>query len=141
MLLGMFIALAAATPAGDVAPLPPALAAAARAYDEAQVKGDKAALEALLADDYRLVNSGGRVETKAQFIADLTAPDFTMAPFTVEQPIARVWANGAVLGGASALSGTDGGKPYAARLRFADVWAKRDGKWQVVFTQAGRAAA
>ncbi|HEU4959383.1 MAG TPA: DUF4440 domain-containing protein, partial [Sphingomonas sp.] len=40
--------------------LPPDLAAAAEAFDKAQVKGDRAALERLLADDYLLVNSQGQ---------------------------------------------------------------------------------
>jgi hypothetical protein len=39
------------------------------------------------------------------------------------------------------LKGVDGGKPFSARLRFMDVWAKRGGKWQVIFTQATRVPA
>ncbi|MFW2850807.1 nuclear transport factor 2 family protein [Sphingomonas sp. TX0543] len=120
------------------APLPADLAEAVRAYDAAQVKGDRIALERLLADDYTLVNSGGAIETRAELIRDYTAPGFTLEPFTVEQPIEKVWANGAVMGGVALLRGTDSGKRYEARLRFADVWAKRDGRWQVIYTQASR---
>jgi hypothetical protein len=32
--------------------------------------------------------------------------------------------------------GSDRGKPFTMRARFVDVWAKRDGRWQVIFTQA-----
>ena len=46
-----------------------------------------------------------------------------------------------LLGGVATLKGTDGGKPYSVRLRFMDVWQKRGGRWQVVFTQATRAPA
>jgi|SRR5690242_16475677 hypothetical protein len=119
--------------------LPPDLAAAARAFDEAQVKGDGAALERLLADDYLLVNSQGQTETKADFIRDYTAPGFSFAPFTIQKPVEKVWATGAVLGGVVDAHGTSGGKPYAIRMRFADVWAKRNGKWQVIYTQARHA--
>jgi hypothetical protein len=50
-----------------------------------------------------------------------------------------VWATGAVLGGVVDAHGTSEGKPYAVRLRFVDIWAKRDGKWQVIYTQARHA--
>lgn len=121
--------------------LPPDLAEAARAFDQAQVKGDGAALRALLADDYLLVNSRGERENKAEFIRDYTAPGFTFDPFTIEQPVTQVWATGAVLGGVVDAHGMSDGKPYAMRLRFSDVWAKRNGKWQVIYTDASRAPA
>ena len=121
--------------------LPPDLAAAAKAYDAAQMHSDKAELERLLAPDYRLFNSGGEVQDKASFIADSVAPGFHMNPFHVEEPLEQVLGDTALLGGVATLSGTDGGKPFTARLRFMDVWAKRGGKWVVVFTQATRVPA
>jgi ketosteroid isomerase-like protein len=123
------------------APLPPDLATAAKAYDLAQMHGDKAELERLLAPDYRLFNSGGQVRDKASFIADSVAPGFHMAPFKVEEPLEQVMGDTALLGGVATLSGTDSGKPFKARLRFMDVWAKRGGHWVVVFTQATRVPA
>jgi len=119
--------------------LPPDLAVAARAFDEAQVKGDGIALERLLADDYLLVNSQGKTETKADFIRDYTAPGFSFAPFSIQKPVEKAWATGAVLGGMVDAHGTSGGKAYAIRMRFADIWAKRNGKWQVIYTQARHA--
>jgi hypothetical protein len=118
--------------------LPADLAAAAADYDRAQVKGDKALLNRLLADDYRLVNGGGQVESKDQFIAESVDPAFTLDPFVVENPIETVWSDGAVLAGEVHLSGKDHGKPFRAHFRFADVWRKRDGQWQVVFTEVTR---
>lgn len=121
------------------AELPPDLAAAAHAYDLAQVRSDRAELERLLADDYRLFNSAGHVQDKAAFIADSTAPGFHMEPFVVEEPLETVRGDTALLGGVATLKGTDGGQAFTARLRFMDVWAKRDGQWRVIFTQATRA--
>jgi ketosteroid isomerase-like protein len=119
--------------------LPPDLAAAVAAYDKAQIDGDRAQLERWVADDYLLLNSSGKLETKAELIADYTAPGFDLEPFTVEQPVEKVWPDGAVMGGVATLRGTDGGKRYELRLRFADVWAKRGGRWQVVYTQVAKA--
>jgi ketosteroid isomerase-like protein len=118
--------------------IPRDLARAVRAYDEAQVHGDRAALNGLLADDYLLINSRGLHESKRQLIADYTAPGFTLKPFRVEDAVAKVWLGSAIMGGVATLEGTDSGQPYKVRLRFADVWAKRGGRWQVVYTQASR---
>lgn len=136
---GLFLMLNAS--AAWSAALPPDLAAAAKAYDLAQMHSDRAELERLLAPDYRLFNSGGQVQDKASFIAGSVAPGFHMAPFKVEEPLEQVMGDAALLGGVATLSGTDGGKPFSARLRFMDVWAKRGGHWVVVFTQATRVPA
>lgn len=36
--------------------------------------------------------------------------------------------------------GLDHGKPFIFHARFVDVWAKRDGRWQVIFTQINNAS-
>jgi hypothetical protein len=117
------------------APLPADLGQAAKAYDQAQLTADPAALGRLLADDYLRVSDTGANATKAQFIAERTDPDYRPGPFSVDESITRVWADGAVMGGVTVLSGTDHGKPLSGRIHFADVWAKRGGRWQVVYTQ------
>lgn len=118
--------------------LPPDLAQAAADYDQAQIKSDGAALQSLLADDYELVNGACKIYSKAEFIADSTAPGATLEPYTVKNEINRVWSDGAVLSGEVTLKGMDAGKPFTIRTRFADVWRKPDGKWQVVFTEVTR---
>ena len=121
--------------------VPADLARAAVAFDLAQVKGDSAALKRLLADDYLLINSQDKREDKAQFIADYTAKGFTMEPFAIDDQVIKVWADGAVLGGAVTMKGMSDGKPYAVRIRFSDIWAKRDGKWRVIYTHANQVVA
>lgn len=134
--LVVMLALAGASAAS----LPDDLARAAKEFDDAQMHKGGKALERLLADDYVLVNSRGLVETKANFIADYTAASFNLDPYVVREPIERVWNDGAVLGGLVTLSGTNDGKPFRVDIRFADIWTKRNGQWQVVYTGATRAA-
>lgn len=124
--------------AADAADLPADLAKAVKDYDEAQVHGNKAELQRLVADDYTLVNSSGRVQDKAGLIADYTTPGYKIEPFEIQQPVEKVWSDGAVMGGVVDLRGVDGGKPFAVTLRFADIWAKRNGKWQVVYTHVSK---
>jgi ketosteroid isomerase-like protein len=118
--------------------LPKELVDAVADYDAAQVNGDRAELERLVADDYVLVNSSGKVQSKADLIADYTTPGYKIEPFKVLEPVENAWGDGAVMGGLVHLKGIDGGKPFAVTLRFADVWAKRHGKWQVVYTHVSR---
>jgi ketosteroid isomerase-like protein len=115
--------------------IPQELARAIVDYDNAQIRGDRGALERLLADDYVLVNSHAQIENKAALIHDYTAPGSTLMPYVVEEKIVKIWADGAVLAGAVTLQGTSDGAPFKGRIRFADVWQKRGMKWQVIFTE------
>ena len=119
--------------------VPPDLAAAVHAYDKAQIDGNRAELERWVADDYVLVNSSGKVENKSKLIADYTAPGFDLEPFTVEQPVEKAWKDGAVMGGVATIRGSSDGQRFEMRLRFADIWAKRSGRWQVIYTQVAKA--
>jgi ketosteroid isomerase-like protein len=114
--------------------IPADLAARVHAYDEAQVKGDRAALEDLVADDYVLIDSRGQRQSKADLIRDYTKAGFKLEPFVVEEPVELAWSDGAVMGGVARLRGVDDGQAYDVRLRFSDIWAKRQGKWRVVYT-------
>jgi hypothetical protein len=118
--------------------LPADLAKAAHAYDEAQVHSDKAALERLLADDYVLHNSGGQRQDKQSFIADQIAPGYKLEPFVVEEKVEKVMGDAALLGGVARARGTAGGEAFDVKLRFVDVWQKRNGRWVVVMSQATR---
>ena len=130
--------LASLLAAASVA-LPADLAKAAHDYDAAQVKSDRAELERLIADDYQLHNSGGQVQDKRSFIADQIAPGYKLEPFVIEEKVEKVMGDTAILGGVAQAKGTSGGEPYSVRLRFIDVWARRGGRWVVVFSQATRA--
>jgi len=136
-LLGLLSLLLAAL-ASLASELPADLAKAVKDYDEAQIKGDGAELDRLIADDYVLMNSSGRMQSKAQLIADYTTPGYKIEPFEILEPVEKVWSNGAVMGGLVHLRGVESGKPFAITLRFADIWAKRDGRWRVIYTHVSR---
>ena len=62
--------VAGASDADPHAQLPAELRQAAADFDRAQLHSDAAELQRLLADDYVLYNSQGRIEDKADFIRD-----------------------------------------------------------------------
>ncbi len=114
--------------------LPPALAAAAREYDRAQVAGDRAALERLVADDYMLMRGNGELADKKRLIEIVAGDGVKNNPYKIEKPFQRHYGSIVILGGWVHLTGTDHGTPYMQNSRFEDTWTKRNGKWQVVFT-------
>lgn len=114
----------------------PALARAAQRYDWAQEgKGNRAELEKLVADDYVLVRASGKVTDKAGLIALVCDPHGYTNPYTVETPLVRDLGSTVILGGWVNLTGTDNGKPFQQKARFADIWHKGAKGWQLAFTQ------
>ena len=120
---------------GDYRGLPKDLAAAATAYDIAQFKSDRAALDRWLADDYVMAGPDGQNQNKADLIRGMTAPGHKTISVSLTMTVRKWWGDGAVLGGIVDARGLERGKPTALHARFVDIWAKRGGRWQVVFTQ------
>ena len=118
--------------------LPLDLAKAVKDYDRAQFSNDIPELKRLVSDDYVLVNSDATVENKQKVLADHGLPGFRIDPYVVEQAVEKVWDNAAVIGGLAHLSWTQGGEHQARLVRIAHVWAKRNGRWQVTYTQVTR---
>jgi hypothetical protein len=114
----------------------PALAAAAQRYDWAQEgEGNRAELEKLVADNYVLVRASGKVTNKAGLIELVCHPGSYTNAYTVETPFSRDLGSTVILSGWVKLSGTDNGKPFAQKARFADIWHKSPKGWQLTFTQ------
>jgi ketosteroid isomerase-like protein len=110
--------------------------AAAQAFDDAQLHGDRAVLERMLAPDFLLVRGSGRIGGKADFIAGFTDPKSHLEPFEItDRLFIRPSPDTAIVGGEARVRGTDNGKPLAEHFRYSDVFAKRNGQWVVVYTQ------
>jgi len=103
--------------------------------DVATRSKDKAALERLIASDFVFVRGSGRVGDRADVVATFTSP--TMAVTEVKNDERKFFDLGdTVLVSAKVqLSGTEEGKAFVENFRGVDVWAKRNGAWQVVYTQ------
>ena len=131
------LALLTSAPAAAQAPLDNAdIRAAAQAFDDAQLHGDRAVLERMLAPDYLLVRGSGRIGDKKDFIDGFTDPNAHLDPFDIKDRLfIRPSADTAIVGGEAWVSGTDHGKPFKQHFRYSDTFAKRNGSWVVVYTQ------
>lgn len=138
------ITLAAAAPilaaacVATGAELPADLANAVSAYDRATVSNDTAALSELVADDYVLVNSDSSLQDKQSYLGDFRVPGFRLEPYTIQQPISKVWGDTALFGGILPLAWTQDAVRNSRLLRIAHVWTKRDSRWRLAYTQLTR---
>ena len=129
--------LALAAPAvGQVHPDNAEILAAAQAFDDAQLHGDRAVLERMLAADYLLVRGSGRVGDRKDFIDGFTDPKSHLEPFQItDRLFLRPSPDTAIVGGEARVRGADDGKPFSQHFRYSDVFARRNGQWVVVYTQ------
>ncbi len=110
--------------------------AAAQAFADAQLHGDRATLERMLAPEFLFVRGSGRVGDRRDFIDGFTAPGHRLEPLTTANPLLlRVSGDVAIVGGEAWIKGNDGGTPIAEHFRYSDTFARRDGRWVVVYTQ------
>jgi ketosteroid isomerase-like protein len=106
----------------------------------AMVKGDKAALERLLADDLTYTHSSALFESKAEFIKSVTsgAIDYvSVTPSETDWKV-RIDGNIAIVNGLAAVNVVDSGKDLKFRLRFTTVHRNQGGRWQLASWQATR---
>ena len=100
---------------------------------EATLQNDLVANDRLLADNWVNVNPDGSVTTKAKLIELLKAGSFKILSIENDEVVVRVYGDGAVVTGRSTTKRAGQGDDIVTRqVRFTRVYAKQQGKWQVV---------
>jgi len=128
-------ACASPPPADDRAQLVAKLYMQADLWDKAIVRKDRAAIEANMADDFRQIDSGGNVETKASFVDDLMSPELHIDPYAIEEFDVRIYGNVALLSGRTRMTGRFQGKPFNSHYRYIDIYVRRGEQWKIVSVQ------
>ena len=95
-------------------------------WTEANIKGDKQALEKILADDY-VDNEDNSARTKREYI-DSTKPDTSVENWEVYDVTVNQTGDRAVVSGRLKQETTDGSESY----EFVDTFVWRDHRWQAV---------
>lgn len=104
-------------------------------WNRALESKDIKALDLLLADTLKSVDIDGSMQTKAEFLASIKAPDYhPPAQSVTEQGSVDVYGDSAVVVGIFRTTSVDKGKKYVKRERFVDTWAKINGTWRCVAT-------
>jgi ketosteroid isomerase-like protein len=108
------------------------------AWDKAIVRKDKAAIAGNMSEDFRQIGSNGDVADKEEFVRDLTSPDITIDPYTVEGFNVRVYGNVALLSGRTHMTGRQEGKPFKTQYIYIDIYRRINGEWKVCSVQTTR---
>ena len=105
-----------------------------RGFVEAAKQRDMAFFDRHVAKEYVQIVDGKPVDFRAQ-LADLKAGLLRMESAALRDMRARVFGDAAIVSLAGEATGTYRGKPFADGSRGVDFFAKRDGRWQVVYSQ------
>ena len=108
-----------------------------REWNDASVKRDASWFERNYAFDASDISSRtGGIMTKAQAVADVRTDKTVLQSLDLSELNIRTEGNTAVVTGVNRVVGRDAqGKAIDRRVRFTDVFIKRDGRWQVWATQ------
>jgi hypothetical protein len=131
-------ACAAALLAGPALAQDAALAARDASWNTLRQSGDVAGLDALVDPSFVLVHSDGRVQYKADYLAELRDRKRVNGEIRNEGVSYRQYGDTAIVNGTSVQSAVSDGKPWSGRFRFTRVW-RLDGKaWRLVSSHSSR---
>jgi len=124
------------------------LAANAESADEAAVKkavddltkamlaADKPKLEALVSDQLSYGHSGGKIETKAEYVGVIAGKKTIYKSITLSEPTVTVAGNNAIARHTFAAEVEADGKPSSPKIGVLQVWVKDGGTWKLLARQA-----
>lgn len=107
---------------------------------DAMAAKDIAALNELIADDLIYCHSSARLDTKASLIGNMQSGSTVYHSVVPSDVKAQDLGDAVVLTGIAHIKVNSGGKAMDFGVRFTDVWAKRNGKWQMVAWQSTKTA-
>jgi hypothetical protein len=113
-------------------------AAAAERLRLAMIDPSRPALDALVADDLSYGHSGGRIDTKASFVADLLDGKSDFVTIAITDQTVKLSQDVAVIRHTLTGQTLDGGKPGNVTIKVLQVWQRQDGQWRLLARQAVR---
>jgi ketosteroid isomerase-like protein len=106
------------------------------AWANALVKRDHAALENLIADEFRGTDSWGSASNKQQEIAPSKSGEYMVQSYKFSELKVHVYGDVATVIGVNLIAAAYKGRNIGGRYRFTDVFVKRDGRWQCVLAHS-----
>jgi ketosteroid isomerase-like protein len=102
----------------------------------AWLENDRETIDAVLADDWTVIDPSGRVLTKAQIMEEaFESGARKIEAGSIDEVKVRTFGDFAVVTGRTTAAGSYLGISFSVTLRFTDVCEKRGADWQVVASQ------
>jgi len=129
MVLGVAVAQQkSATPSGEEAELK----ALEQKWNDAYLKGDSTALDAILAETFISTDAEGKVSTKAETLAHLKSGQTKYQTSQVDDMKVSVYGDTAVVNGRWKGKFVEKRKPVNGTERFTDTYVRQNGQWRCV---------
>ena len=103
---------------------------------EAMCQKDIATLNEVLADELVYTHSTARLDTKQSLIGGMESGTTVYTSIEPSDVKAQDCGSAVVLTGSAQIHVISRGRPNSFGVRFTDVYANRDGKWQMVTWQS-----
>ncbi|HWT00587.1 MAG TPA: nuclear transport factor 2 family protein [Pyrinomonadaceae bacterium] len=103
-------------------------------WNDANIKGNKAAVRRILADEFRGVGADGSVQNKEQLLASMK-PEPMIKSLKLSDLKISLAGDTVVLTGLNTATSTRG---QVLKFRFTDTFLWRDGRWQAISSQASQ---
>ena len=98
-----------------------------RVWAQAYISKDPQALERILDDAFVNVDSDGKLQDKADVLAEVRTS--AASQFLTESMAVYLHGKTAIVTGVFVVKGVEHGKPFAERERFVDTWFCKKGQW------------
>jgi ketosteroid isomerase-like protein len=105
---------------------------------QAMAEKDFATLNAVLADDLIYTHSSARLDSKQSLLGTMQSGATVYTSVEPSEVKAQDLGDAVVLTGVAQIKVVSNGKPNAFGVRFTDIYAKRNGRWQMVTWQSTR---
>ena len=109
-----------------------------RARLKAMIDADSEALNSILSDDLTYIHTTTREDSKKSLIGSLVSGRLSYESMDTEDVKIRIYGDAAVVTGSAAIKVSSGGRLLEFSILFTDVYAKQDGRWQMVAWQSTR---
>ena len=104
----------------------------------AMMDADAETLNRVLADDLTYIHTTAALDSKESFIGALSSGALNYESIASTEAQVRVYGDTAVVTGNGDVRVTSNGRQNRFSIRYTDVYAQRDGRWQMVAWQATR---
>lgn len=104
----------------------------------AMIDADSEALDAILSDDLTYVHTTTREDSKKSLIQSLVRGTLSYESMDTDDVKVRIYGDAAVVTGSAEIKVSTGGRLLEFSILFTDVYAKREGRWQMVAWQSTR---
>jgi ketosteroid isomerase-like protein len=112
------------------------VAALDAAYQDAVKRNDVTTMDRILADNFVLVGSSGKMTTKPELLAEAKSGRRIYEHQEDTDKTVRVWGDTAVVTARLWEKGVEEGKSFDYRLWFSDVYLRTPDGWRYVFAQS-----